>query len=136
VKLELAMRRSVSGHTLIPDSLHDAEAMEGISRTTPFMVTVHQSRNVEHHKKLWAVATKVADFCDDFHDAEDAVEWVKLQIPSMRREYVFNDGKVVMATKSISFAALDQVRFARFYDRAMALWSMRIGCDPETLEAA
>ena len=45
------------------------------------------------------------------------------------------DGTLVIEYESISFAAMDQVRFANFYDRALWLWSERIGCDAETLLA-
>lgn len=131
MKIELAMKRE--GTHLVPATLYDQEVIGRISKAE-FMVEVHQNRHPEHHKKLWAIAARVADFCDDFQDAEDAVDWAKLQIPSMRKEYVFNDGKVVMAVKSISFASMDQIKFERFYDRAIALWSARIGCDAETLE--
>lgn len=109
------------------------EALEKINAGRPVMVTVHQTRNTEQHKKLWALAAKVADFCNAFDDAEDAVEWVKLNIPSMRKEYILHDGRLAIRTKSISFASMDQTRFGRFYDRALWLWAEKIGCDPETL---
>lgn len=101
----------------------------------PIIVTVHQARNPDHHNKLWALATKVADHCDDFDDAEDAIEWVKVNIPSMRKEYVLRDGRLAIRTKSISYASMDQIAFNEFYDKALTLWSAKIGCDPETLLA-
>ncbi len=109
------------------------DAFEQIRTTKPVLVTVHQARNPDHHNKLWAIATRVADFCADFDDAEDAVDWAKIHIPNMRRYRQRLDGSVVVSTKSISYASMDQIAFNRFYDRCLYLWSQKIGCDPETL---
>jgi hypothetical protein len=104
-----------------------------VRTTKPVIVTVHQARNPEHHNKIWAIAAKVADHDDDFLDADDAMDWVKMHIPNMRSIVVMNDGRTVVRTKSISFASMDQIRFNRFYDRALYLWAEKIGTDPETL---
>lgn len=109
------------------------DVFDTIRSSKPVLVRVEQPRNPEHHAKLWALANAVANFCDDFADAEDAVEWVKLHIPAMHKAYTLHDGRVVVSTKSISFASMDQTRFGRFYDRALWLWSQKIGCDPELL---
>jgi hypothetical protein len=131
VKLELAMLRQRNG--LVPAGSYDLEKIEGIPHGSSVMVTVQLERNVQHHKKLWALAARVADFCDDFSDAEDAVVWIKLQVPSMRKEYHFRDGKLVIAVRSIDFASMDQLEFNTFYEKACMLWSQLIGCDVETL---
>ena len=121
------------GGVLRPYTDIDHDLFKQIDSKRPVMVSVHQPRNPDHHRKLWALAAKVADFDKDFVDAEHAVEWVKLHIPNMHKEYRMRDGKLAIATKSINFASMDQVRFNRFYDRALFLWSERIGTDPETL---
>lgn len=99
----------------------------------PVMVTVHKARNPLHHAKLWALATKVADFDKEFTDADDAVRWVKRHIPGMHKRYKEKDGSLVIELASINFESMDQLRFNRFYDRALWLWTQRIGVDPETL---
>ena len=130
-KREILMVRK--GFSLVPYGDVANEAFDQIRGSKPVLVTVHQARNPDHHNKLWAVATKVADFCDDFEDAEDAIEWAKIHIPNMRRYRQRLDGSVVVSTKSISYASMDQIAFNRFYDRAVYLWAEKIGCDPETL---
>jgi hypothetical protein len=104
-----------------------------LPRGSEVMVTVERPRNPQHHAKLWALATAVANFSDKFVDAEDAVEWVKLHIPNMHKAYILMDGRLAIKTKSIAFASMGQIKFTRFYDRALWLWSQAIGCDPETL---
>ena len=130
-KLEIVMKRD--GGCLRPYGDAAWDRFDSVRTTKPVIVTVHQARNPEHSAKLWAMAAKVSDFDKDFIDGEDAVEWVKMNIPSMRRFRVLHDGTVVVSTKSISFASMDQISFARFYDRALWLWAEKIGCDPETL---
>ena len=111
------------------------EVFDTIRKGKPVLVTVEQPRNPEHHAKLWALATAVANFDRDFVDGEDAVEWVKLHIPNMHKAYTLMDGRLAIKTRSISWAKMDQTRFSRFYDRALWLWAQRIGCDPEALLA-
>jgi len=121
------------GGCLKPYGDAELEVFNRIGSLKPVLVTIHQPRNPKQHAKLWALAAKVADHDDDFLDAEDAVEWAKMHIPNMRREIVLMGGRVGIRTKSISFAAMSQIAFGRFYDRATYLWSQKIGCDPETL---
>jgi hypothetical protein len=132
VKHELAMRRS--GSKLLPETAFDLEMLQHIPSDRAVIITVHAERNVQHHKKLWAVAARVADFCDAFDTAEEAVEWVKMQTPGMVKEYHFESGKMILATKSISFSSMGQDRFNVFFENAMRKWAAKIGCDPEMLE--
>ena len=131
-KTEMLMKRD--GGVLRPYTDIDHDMFKAIDTKQPVLVTVHQARNPEHHAKFWALATAVANF-SDFVDAEDAVEWAKLHIPNMHKEYTLRDGRLAIRTKSINFASMDQVKFRNFYDRALWLWSEKIGCDPETLLA-
>jgi hypothetical protein len=134
-KHEIVMVRD--GGCLRPFGPASWDAFDSVRTNKPVIVTVHQARNPEHHNKIWAIAAKVADHDDDFLDADDAMDWVKIHIPNMRRIVVMRDGRTVISTKSMSFASMDQIRFARFYDRALCLWAEKIGTDPEALlEAA
>ena len=130
-KIEIVMRRD--GACLRPLTDIDFDLLEEVRTKKAVTVTVHQARNPEHHSKLWKIATLVADNDQGFHDAEDAVEWAKLQMPWMWQEHkVLATGQTVIRTKSISYASMDQIRFARFYDRCLHLWSQRQGTDVES----
>lgn len=121
------------GNCLKPADSMSLEQFQDVRTKKPVLVTIHQARNPQHHEKLWAIAARVADFDPDFSDAEDAVEWAKLHMPTMRQFRTLRDGSVICTTKSIAFASMDQIRFERFYDRALWLWTEKIGTDPETL---
>jgi hypothetical protein len=122
-----------SGNALLPASNYDQELFDEVQSGRAFLVSIHSARNPGHHRKFWALAASVARFDPHFHNAEEAVRWIKRQIPGLHRRYLDRDGGLVIELESISFASMDQTRFANFYDRALYLWAERIGCDPETL---
>ena len=121
-----------AGNALVPASDYDQELLESVKGQV--LVEVSGIRNPDHHRKLWALAAAVARFDQDFHNARDAVRWIKRHIPGMHHRYLEKDGTFTVEYKSISFGAMDQTRFHRFYDRAVWLWSERLGCDVEILE--
>lgn len=133
MKLELTMRRDggvLRPHGDVATDLFFDSVPSGVT----LMVTIAQPRNPDHHNKFFAICAKVANYDEDFFDAADVAEWIKLQIPSMRKEYVVPaTGRVIVRTKSISWAAMSQVEFNQFYDIAMKLLAEKIGCDPELL---
>lgn len=134
-KLEIVMKRDDG--CLRPYGDAEWEKFDKVRTTKPVIVTVHHARNPEHTAKLWAIATKVANFDPEFQDARDAVEWAKEQIPSMhtREVKVRKDGtmEVRIRTNSIAEASMDQIEFNDVFDKMERAWAERIGCDPEEL---
>lgn len=133
MKCQITMRKS--NDVLVPASRYAQSEFEKITEHKNLIVTVHQARNPQHHDKLWAIATKVAETDAHFNDAEDAVEWAKLQVKWMIRSWRDDYGRLIIQTKSIDFASMDQLTFSKFYDRAIQHWSERLGVDAETIEA-
>jgi hypothetical protein len=135
MKHEIVMVRD--GGCLRPYGEVSWDAFDSVRTSKPVIVTIHQARNPEHHNKIWAIAAKVADHDDDFIDAEAAMEYAKGNIPDMHtKEWkVLPNGTLICTVKlkSICWASMDQIRFNRFYDLALALWAEKIGTDPETL---
>jgi hypothetical protein len=109
------------------------EDFEKVRRGKPVVITIEEVRNPEHLKKYWALATAVANFCDDFADRYDADFWARSHMPWMIRSFTMNDGRIMFTPKSIALETMGQEAFSRFYDRALFLWSQKIGCDPERL---
>jgi hypothetical protein len=78
-------------------------------------------RNPVHHRKLFALLGLLADNCEEFADAEDALagvkavlgrgQWKKLH-PKAERE--------VFRPESIAFDAMGQDEFDEFYNAAIA----------------
>jgi hypothetical protein len=132
MKTELLLRKH--GGTLRPDGDASWEMFDRIPNNASIVVTVRHARNADHLKKYWATAAAVADADPEFADREDADHWVRMSIPGMRDEYRIGPGdRVGVRLKSIALDEMDQGEFSRFYDRAIELWAMRIGMDPEQL---
>lgn len=132
MKLQLAMRKS--NGVLVPADRYSEVEFQKVRETKAVIVTVHHARNPDHHAKFWAVATLVADNDDHFYDADDAVEWAKLKTPWMVKNWRDEYGRLVVTLKSSDWASMDQLTFNKFYDRAISLWSERLGVDVETLK--
>jgi len=111
--------------------------MDRLPKDRAVVVTVHQPRNREHLAKYWSICSVVADADPAFDDRDDADHWVRVHIPWMHRSYevVEADGEVrtFIRVKSINVESMGEPEFKKFYDRAMTLFSERIGMDVEDL---
>lgn len=117
---------------IIPWGAAAERDFETVPNKKLLLLNLHQRRNPEHHEKYWAILQRVCDFCDEFDTAEDVADWVKLKL-RMVKSFKDWDGRIVFRTKSTSYASMDQVQFANFYDRAMFIIAQRVGFDPEEL---
>ena len=81
------------------------------------LVSAKAPRNPRHHALAWALAAKLAEACDWLHDAEDAMTYLKVRARHVT--WVTNPitGEAIARPKSIAFGSLDQVHFARVFDR-------------------
>ncbi len=121
------------GRCLRPFGDCAVEDFEKVRRGKPVVITIEEVRNPEHLRKYWALATAVANFDPEFEDRYDADFWARSHMPWMLREFILDDGRVAVRLKSIALEKMSQAAFGRFYDRALHLWTQRLGTDPETL---
>jgi len=121
------------GFALVPYGVVAEELFDTIPSKEPVIVAVHQPRNPQHHAKLWAMLSKVAQFDPTFNSAEAVLIWLKLKMPEMHDVYRFRGEQMVIVPKSIDFASMDQIGFNRFYEDAIELLGKRLGCNPEML---
>jgi len=104
-----------------------------VTRKKPVLVQITHPRNLEHLQKFWAIAERVADNLPGFIDAATLVEQTKLKC-GMVDSWTDWGGRLVIQTKSIAVENMDQKTFENFYDRAVWLWSDRLGVDVTTLK--
>ena len=126
----LMMKKQGSLH---PITEVDWDEFDNVPFDKPVFVTVRMSRNPEHLKKYWAVASTVADHCDAFDNKEDADWWARMSSPLMRKELTFKDGTTAWRPLSIALDKMDQGKFSLFYESAIKAWAELIGADPEDL---
>ena len=97
----------------------DSAAAESIA-TLPVggmvMVEVTRARNIRHHRKWWALMSLIADNLPGV-SAETVCDMIKIGVGHVHA--VKTKRGMVSIPKSISFAAMDQAEFDRFYDHAV-----------------
>lgn len=130
MKRELLMQKFPG--KLVPIDEASWEVFDSIRTGKPVLVIVEQPRNPGHLRKYWALATAVAKADPDFTDKDEADHWARIHQEDMRREY-FVGGRPVVMVEKIDVASMDQLRFTKFYDKALMIWAEKIGMDPEDL---
>ena len=128
--IRLSMRKHANG--LQPVTEYDWTEFDKIRTSKPIECEVFQHRNPKHSAKFWLLLHRVAENSDDFDSAQEVCDWIKVRLRMVEHVRSWGDSTVVRL-KSINFAAMDQVRFNNFYDRAMWLLGELLGFDPETL---
>jgi hypothetical protein len=79
-------------------------------------VEIHQPRNIHFHRKLMAMLRIIFDNQETYKSVDDLLELCKLRTGHCHTvETKYGEVKI---TDSISFASMDNVEFADFYDRA------------------
>ncbi len=112
---EMAMRRV--GHALTPiDPMSDEELML-LSTDKDVLVTAWVPRNVKQHRLAWGLAGKIAEAVDNIHDADDAMDWLKIKCRHVKYLTDPRTGQVQIIPKSIAFASLTQQAFGRLLNR-------------------
>lgn len=98
-------------------------------------VDVRKPRCLSHHRLYWALCQLVAENMDGHYDAEVVSDVIKIRAGHVLP--VKTAKGEVFLPKSISFAAMDQLQFNEFFDRALRVVVSDIlpGLDSDTLRA-
>ena len=98
-------------------------------------VTIRRPRNVQHHRKFFALINVIFPHQDLYPTEEMLLAAMKVAL-GFGDSIKLPDGRTIIVPKSISFAKMDQAAFDKFYDRALALILTKIlpGVDRKDLE--
>ena len=90
-------------------------------------MAIHQRRNPRHHRLYWAIVRFVGEHVEQFHGKDrDLVSTALKLAVGLVRVYVDQDtGTTIMVPKSIAWGAMDQTKFAAFFDDACNAISQR-----------
>lgn len=88
------------------------------------LCTITKPRNYEFHKKFWALVRLTFDNLPerihrmlDIYSIDDMAVCLKLELGYANT--VWHGGRQVVIPKSISFEAMDETEFERFYQRSI-----------------
>lgn len=117
--------RKVLGH-LAPA---DEPALEFARKCKPgelVMVEARRPRNIQHHRKLWALLQLVVENTERYPDADTLLDALKIATGHCKI-YPSADGKTsYVKPLSISFESMDQDSFSQFYERCLDLIAAKI----------
>lgn len=110
------MRRS--GDKLVPVTEWDREALLEIPEGRDLTVKVSRTRSAKQHRLFWALMQIVVDNHPFYLRSEQLVEWLKIRLGYVD-EIMFHDCSTMMKVSSISFAAMGQEGFQKFFNLAL-----------------
>lgn len=131
---EIYMRRRLNA--LVPADRGSEEALAKIPQGETVRATVTRPRNVDHHRKWWALLQAVYPHQDTYATINAFHAAIKVAL-GYGETVKLPDGRAILIPGSISFAAMDQGEFEQFYERAVELILTRIlpGVDRPELDA-
>jgi hypothetical protein len=80
---------------------------------------VSKMRNAQHHRKFFAMLSVVWMACEKYPSVESLLTDLKFRLGHTEDVVLVSSGEVVRIPRSISFAAMDQMQFHDFYERAL-----------------
>ena len=112
----IIMRRR--GDKLEPVTEVDRELLLVIPDGADLTVRVSRSRSPRQHRLFWALLQIVIENHPFYNRPEQLLEWLKVRLGYVD-ETAWHDGQVWFKTKSISFGAMGQDSFRKFFDASV-----------------
>lgn len=117
--------KTAHGYALSPAHESDLEAIKKLPNGQPVRVKVTRIRNVDHHRKWWALVNHAFDCWEP--DEGNLVGEKNLDrfrkdliiLAGFYEQHVRLDGSTRIEPKSISFANMDQDEFELLYDKTI-----------------
>lgn len=129
---DLYLTRTVHGLGPVDDAAKDI--LRKIKLGKMVRCEISQPRNIQHHRKFFALLNTVWQAAGEWPTVDDLLIELKIKLGITKDVVVRESGEVVKIVGSISFAAMDQLEFEKFYERAIqALCLMTGGIDSDVL---
>ena len=106
--------------TLVPLSQNDADNLKRIKDEQIIYVDYKKPRNPHFHNKFMAMVRIVFENQEQYNDIENLLNIIKVETGHYTSMYYQADLEIRIP-KSISFAAMDELKFDHFYNRAVAI---------------
>lgn len=129
---DLYLTRTLTGFSAVDDA--GKEVLRKIKLGKMVRCEITQPRNIQHHRKFFALLNTVWQAAGDWVTVEDLLVELKIKLGVTKDVVIRDSGEIVKIIGSISFAAMDQLEFEKFYERAIqALCLMAGGIDSDML---
>ena len=114
-----------NGSKLEPCSLADEEALVEFPAGKDLSVTISRPRSSKQHRFFWALLQKICENHNTYQKPEQLLLWLKIRLGYVE-EVRFHDDKIWWVAKSISFNAMDQEEFRKFFENALDVISEEV----------
>lgn len=129
---EIWMKRGLRG--LEPADDAGLEVLRRIKQGDIVRADITRPRNIRHHRKFFALLNLVWSASGEWASVEDLLIELKVRLGLTRDVIIRSTGEIVKVPASISFAAMNQLAFDNFYERALReLCAMAGGIDSNIL---
>lgn len=123
-----------AGRGLFPTSPQAEEYIEQIGTGREVMAKLWTPRNMNRHKRFWALMHEASKNVDGYADAEELLDALKI-LCGMYVVLGVSDEMKVVKPVSTKFNSMDEIRFQRFERRIMDTLAKEFGFIPEDLRA-
>lgn len=106
------------GNKLEPCSLVDEEALNELPEGKDFSATIARTRSTKQHRFFWALLQKICENHETYRRPEQLLLWLKVKLGYVE-QVRFHDDQVWWVPQSISFNAMGQDEFKKFFDAAL-----------------
>lgn len=105
---------------LIPLDIMSDELLDGMKDGERVLVTIRRPRSISNHRLLFALLRRVVENSDRWADEEVLLDDLKLATGLFQTRVSGINGMPYPVPASISFAAMDQVRFHDWFAKAVS----------------
>ena len=117
--------KTATSYALMPAHETDLEALKKLPKDQPLRVKVTRMRNVDHHRKWWALVNLAFDYWEPGEDnqvGEKNLERFRkdlIILAGFYKQYIRIDGSTRIEPKSISFGSMSQDEFEGLYEKTI-----------------
>lgn len=113
------------GNSLVAVDEHAQEAIGRLGAEADIYVWLKQARNPKHHRKFFALVNTIFKAQSKYPTQESLLTAIKIAVGHVDT-FVGADGKVYYVVRSLSFDAMDQAEFDRFYEAVIDIVVTRL----------
>lgn len=132
MKMDLESRAFIKrGKSLVPADIFAEEFFDGLKEGAKYLIRCWKPRNIDQHRKLFAMLRVVVDNSDKFESVDVLLEVIKIAVGYYDVVQGFK-GEFLKIPRSIAFASMPQTEFERFFPQATYVMSQLSGI-PESV---
>lgn len=121
------------GNTLVPADIMADELLDQLKDGREVLVTLRRARNPKHHRLLFAALRKTVDNTDIWPSQRKLLSDLKIATGLFETRINALTGIPYVEPQSISFTAMDQLRFSEWFERATYKLAEAIGVEHQAL---